>query len=201
MVTIVDLTKPADDACLSPQEAKRALSFSTAILRQRFVGSHVALRQTLAEHLNEDPREIRFGYSKTGKPIHPKINFSLSHSADFALIGTNKSRLIGIDLEIVRPVENALQIAKRFFATCEYDYLNACSKAELLTEFFKIWTAKEALIKAKGIKLVENLQKEVVCHPGVTNGGYWIMPYTHPLLVGYIAHVAVQNDLGGLNPT
>ena len=56
---------------------------------------------------------------------------------------------IGIDIEQIRPID--LKLAKRFCTKQELTYLfDGADNKEILTRFFKLWTAKEAYSKCLG---------------------------------------------------
>lgn len=162
------------------------------------ITAHRALRTILASYLSKAPEEIFFDYLPSGKPIHPNIFFNLSHTSSSALIAVSTQGPVGVDIEYQRTVTNLLGIAERFFARAEYEHLASLSGALQNRAFFEIWTAKEALIKAKGLKLSENLNTEIVW-PQVLDREYDVLPL--PLAgegfgEGLIAHLAFQDVLG-----
>jgi hypothetical protein len=59
---------------------------------------------------------------------------------------------VGVDLEFHRP--RSLQIAKRFYAKEERDWIWGCgnfeTEAEKLNEFYRLWCRKEAFYKCAG---------------------------------------------------
>ena len=78
--------------------------------------------------------------------------FNLSHSGDLAALAISQTGPVGIDIEAIRPVE-ALDLAGRFFAVAEQAALIALPEGERLAGFFRLWTAKEAIVKAIGCGL------------------------------------------------
>jgi 4'-phosphopantetheinyl transferase len=71
---------------------------------------------------------VRFGYNAFGKPdLSPelgRLKFSLSHSADLALIAIAADAEIGVDLELIREQSDWAEIARCFFSAAERDRLN-----------------------------------------------------------------------------
>jgi len=136
----------------------------------------------LGSYLGVPPREVRVQYQPNGKPeIHSftepaRLRFNLTHSGDLALLALTLDQEIGIDVEQVRPFPEALQgglsgkrdlpaIARRFFSRQEQDWLFAQPAEERDEAFFKIWTLKEAYLKAHGMGLTLPLdQFSVVPH-------------------------------------
>uniref|UniRef100_UPI0019D6D949 4'-phosphopantetheinyl transferase family protein n=1 Tax=Anaplasma marginale TaxID=770 RepID=UPI0019D6D949 len=68
-------------------------------------------------YLNLDPKQIQFKYSDRGKPslADNSLEFNLSHSQDLAIYGFTKNRKIGVDLEYLRYMPDAENLANRFF--------------------------------------------------------------------------------------
>ena len=146
-----DPSLPAQAAILTPEERARAERFHQAIHRQRFLARRVALRLLLAGYLGQPPAEIDIAFGPNGKPYLPEgeLELNLSHSFDRALIGFSR-RPLGIDVERLRPIEDALDLAARFFSREEASAVRALAPDRLHRGFFEIWTMKEAYIKATG---------------------------------------------------
>lgn len=151
--------------------------------------AHGALRQILSSYVGEAPEKIQFEITETGKPLHPKIFFSLSHSKNLAMIAVSDTGAVGIDIEYLRRVPSSLLISRRFFAPAEHDYLARLAPALQERAFFELWTAKEAITKAKGRCLRDELSLEVAWDQ--------VMPITG--LEGFIGHVAFQGHLDPLS--
>lgn len=96
---------------------------------------------------------VRYHYaeSEKGKPYIEglPICFNISHSGDKVICAVSKDE-VGCDVEV--KTGDCLKIAKRFFASKEYEYLSKISDEDILDkEFLRIWTMKEAFVKAKGV--------------------------------------------------
>lgn len=152
--------------------------------------AHVALRGILSPLIHEAPENIRFEIAPTGKPLHPKIFFSLSHSKNLALIAVSLIGSVGVDIEHIRRVPSKLLIAKRFFAPSEYRRLECLPEGQQENAFFDLWTAKEALTKSKGSRLIDELSSEVLWDRVIPIAG----------LEGYAGHLAFQGCLDPLEP-
>lgn len=88
-----------------------------------------------------------------GKPVFqnaPEVHFSISHSAGFVVLGFG-NRELGVDIERVKRAN--LKVAKRFYTKEEYAYLLETKEEEQGDGFFRIWTGKEAVVKAAGCGL------------------------------------------------
>ena len=91
-----------------------------------------------------------FAQSEKGKPYIDGIRtyFNISHSGDKVICAFSDVE-VGCDVE--RKTCDCLKIAQRFFAENEYKYLyNISDMGALDKEFLRIWTRKEAFVKAKG---------------------------------------------------
>lgn len=84
--------------------------------------------------------------TELGKPYlknHPHIHFSLSHSGSWAVCAVGDEPL-GVDVELPRCT---IEIAKRFFRPDELP------ETEDSDQLLRLWTAKEAFLKAIGTGL------------------------------------------------
>jgi 4'-phosphopantetheinyl transferase len=141
---------------LSNDEKERAVRFHFESDRQKFSATRGLLRIVLAQYLEVQPREIEFRYAEKGKPAlgerfnSGKINFNVSHSGEMALIGITRRNQIGVDIERLGRNADLSAIARRFFSAAEQAELFALPEAAQARAFFRIWTLKEAFIKALG---------------------------------------------------
>ena len=151
---------------LAPDEQKRADRFRFPIHRKRFIVARATLRNILASYLDLDAKQIQFQYSDRGKPslIDRNIKFNLSHSSDLAVYGFTNNRNIGVDLEYLKDMPDAENLAKRFFSNNEYQAISSLQPSYKQQAFFQIWTAKEAYLKATGVGLTGLDDVEIVCN-------------------------------------
>ena len=107
------------------------------------------LRELLGEWRGQDPASLQFDIGPQGKPsLSGGPHFNLSHSGGLACLAITQDVEIGADIEAYREVEDA--VAERFFAPKEYAKLSVLPSVEWLAGFFRIWTRKEAVVKAIG---------------------------------------------------
>jgi 4'-phosphopantetheinyl transferase len=141
-------------SCLSGDEVERAGRFRFEKDRSRFVVARAGLRRILGCYLNQEPLTIAFEYNGNGKPQlaagSGELQFNLSHSGDVALCAVTWHRHIGVDVERVRCDIAIEQIACQFFSEEEVTLLKAVDQSGRYELFFRYWTRKEAIIKAKG---------------------------------------------------
>jgi len=138
-------------ALLSEEERERAERFAFAHLRRRFIVRRGALRLLLGHYTGMEAGSIVFRHAGRGKPlVDGAPHFSASHSGDLAIYAFTNASEIGIDVERIRGVEDAEGIAKRFFAPEELTQIAALRAEERDHAFLKLWTRKEAYLKATG---------------------------------------------------
>lgn len=150
---------------LSHDEKTRANKFCFYRDKRRYIVSRSGLRLILGNYLNIDPCDIKFEYTQRGKPFLPSIdnknsiNFNLSHSNELVLYAITKNRLLGIDIEYIRPMLDLNELAKRYFIKDEYKTIYSVNAREKEKLFYKYWTCKEAYLKAtgEGIAGLENI--------------------------------------------
>jgi 4'-phosphopantetheinyl transferase len=154
---------PAADAfdILSESEKSKYERFHFVEDKLRFLKARYILRKIASSyHNNCDPKEIQISLNSFGKPYFNDIplHFSITHSGQVAAVAFLKSYPVGIDIEIKREVSDMNQLAQRFFADAEVNYLNQFTGEELISNFFRIWSAKEAYIKAIGLGVSNELK-------------------------------------------
>ncbi len=141
---------------LSPDELERAGRFLKEEHHHRFILGRGGLRKILSRYQGVHPAGISFQYSSHGKPSlvdrdnSERLSFNLSHSKDLAIAAVAWDRLVGIDVEYMRENLDFLKLAGRFFAKNEAEALLNVSLNQRKETFFRIWTRKEAYIKAHG---------------------------------------------------
>jgi 4'-phosphopantetheinyl transferase len=190
------------ESVLSADEAQRAARFRFPADRQRYVVAHGCLRDILSRYLHSEPDSLSFSANQYGKPAlkSHKLEFNLSHSGDFALVGVTLNRDIGVDVERFRTEMEIERIAHRFFSQNEVAELMSFSPEDRQIAFFNGWTRKEAYIKAHGIGLSHPLDsfdvslsepailRAVRPHPG--EAPRWTL-LSLPVGLGYSGAVAV----------
>jgi 4'-phosphopantetheinyl transferase len=145
---------PDDEALLSEAERARAARFRFADHRDRYVAAHAGLRRVLAAYLDVPPASLAFAAGDGGKPALPgTLRFNLSHSDACALVAVAREREVGVDVERLRAVPEALSIARRYFSDSEAASLLGCEGEARDRAFFTLWTRKEALLKLRGLGL------------------------------------------------
>lgn len=145
---------PGDEAVLDDVERARSARLARPSDRNRFVAAHGALRRFLACCLEISPAAVIYEHGVSGKPRLarglPSLEFNLSHSGDLAIVAVARDRQVGVDVERLRELPDAMNIAQTHFTPDERDALGSLPPAERRDAFFRCWTRKEAVIKAVG---------------------------------------------------
>lgn len=140
-------------AWLSPAERAKASRFVFGRDRRRYEAAHTALRQLLAQRAEVAPQDLQFFEGPSGKPAlcHPcGCVFNLSHSDDEAAVLIAPDGDIGVDIEWLHCVPDALALAQRHFSAEECVALADVDMASRSLAFLTGWTRKEACLKAIG---------------------------------------------------
>ncbi len=157
---------------LSADERARADRFAYDRHRRRYTVAQGHLRRALGRLTGAPPASLRFQYGRKGKPHLPGgPSFNQSHSGERLMIAVAASGRLGIDIEELRPVRRMLGISDKHFAPSEAARMRAAGSGERQSLFFRIWTRKEAFLKALGVGLAHPLRSfSVDPTPGVARG-------------------------------
>lgn len=160
-------------ALLSEAERQRASRFVFGRDRHRFTVARSRLRELLGVRLDVRPESIELAYGNRGKPALARhfadsdLHFNVSHCGDVAVYAFALGREIGIDVEAVRAIRDADDIAARCFSRHENEAYRALDPSDKPLGFFNCWTRKEAFIKALGHGLYHPLDSfDVSLAPG-----------------------------------
>ena len=161
---------------ISTDQKNIAFTFRTSDNAKKYVLRHGLVRSILGRYIRHNPETVAFFTGRNGKPeldlqgSYADISFNLSHTSDMVLIGVTWQRRIGVD--IVR-----MNLAYRFDDTAGY-MLTPAEQAILKKTapdlryevFFRMWAAKEAILKATGGTLT--LMKKTDLSDIFEDGGY-----------------------------
>lgn len=200
---------PLEDFCersLTPDEIARANRFVQATSRNQHVVGRGMARWLLAG--DRPPTEIRFRYLNHGKPIVEapaalRRPFNIAHTSGLVVCGLaiDPGHWLGVDVErLDRRTDPGL--AERYFSPPEVGLLRDTPAASRQECFLRIWTLKEAFIKALGTGLQTPLEDfafadidadrpTVRClRPGIDGRRRWQFWSLEPR-PGFIAAVAI----------
>ncbi|KAK6139848.1 hypothetical protein DH2020_026423 [Rehmannia glutinosa] len=151
---------------LPPCERENVLQMRGEELRKSALLARALVRTTIARYQinsHSNPRSLKFRKNLHGKPEvqwqfrddqhPPPLHFNISHTTSLVACGVTTNAQIGIDVEEKhRSIKhNILSFARRYFSKHEVQFLAAISDPQVQRmEFIKLWTLKEAYVKALG---------------------------------------------------
>jgi 4'-phosphopantetheinyl transferase len=172
--------------------------------RCEFVAVRAMTRITLSRYLGIPPAAVPLRRGPWGKPEVAvpgnTVRFNVSHYGGLALLAVATRTPVGIDVEGHRPRRNAERMAARYFPADENTWLGSLPPAEREAAFLRLWTRKEAVVKAVGGRLAQGLHLPVGGDvPVLVRDRAGALPGTwrlHDLEVpaGYVATLAVSSS-------
>lgn len=142
---------------LSPEEQMRSGRYLHAGSRRRFTLCRAALRAVLCHRLGCDSQRLTFGTSRHGKPfarvdeMPESIGFNVSHGRSHGLIAVAPRGRLGVDIEERRARDDLEDLADAVLGPNEKREFSRLRGRPRTQFFFRMWTLKEALIKALGM--------------------------------------------------
>jgi 4'-phosphopantetheinyl transferase len=148
---------------LCGEERARAARFAFERDRVRFIQTHGIVRRILADYCGADGATLAFASNDHGKPhliqpaANPDLQFSVSHSGDLCMLAVQRDHAVGVDVEKLRDLPQAMDIVQSYFTPAESRALAALPETARRDAFFALWTHKEAMVKGLGISLAAHL--------------------------------------------
>ena len=143
-------------AVLDNEEQARWDRFLVRDARRQYALCRAALRINLCDRLGCSNAALSFGYLEHGKPF-AKVNgepcgtsFNVSHSGRHGLIGFAKRGDLGVDVEVREPGRDFDGIGRMVYGPRERKALAMARGGAKADLFYRLWSLKEALIKALG---------------------------------------------------
>jgi 4'-phosphopantetheinyl transferase len=149
-------------AVLDDEERARADMLRRAADRRRFVVAHGAARMIVGRLLGAPADQIRWRRGPHGKPelcgAWTGAQVNLSHSGDLNALAITESRRVGVDVQQVLHTVDPCAMAARFFPSAEARFVaEAMDPIDRARRFGRLWTRKEACVKACGSTLAKGL--------------------------------------------
>ncbi len=141
---------------LDEEERARWHRFLAVGARRQFVLCRAALRVALSERLGCANRALSFAYLEHGKPFatvngqRADVGFNVSHSGRHGLIAIGAHQWLGVDVEERVSKRDLEGIGSLVYGSTERRLLAAATGCEKVHLFYRLWSMKEALIKALG---------------------------------------------------
>ena len=192
-ISNVDLPSLHDYISLVPSALqKQVLSYPLIDEQWRSLIGKLLLKKLLMQQGYAPALLENYTIDEFGKPtIHQDVSFSISHANDYVVCALSPERHIGIDIEKIRSI-------------CIDDYSISLSDDELkqlensnnaTTDFFCLWTKKEAISKANGKGLVILLPDMIIKkNSAICNQQTWHLQEL-PINPFYVSHIATENTI------
>ena len=158
---------------LDDAEQAWARRFATEELRRRWAIGRGALREILGGYLGlaaQDVPIVQRPCTVCGEP-HGKpalappadgVRFNVSHTTERLLVGVTQDREVGIDAEPVGRASRLTATAHSWLAAPEAEMLERLPPQRREPALLRLWTFKEAYLKAVGVGLNADLREVVV---------------------------------------
>lgn len=147
-------------AVLSDLERARAARFRFAADRIRSVVARASLRRLLGSYLGLDPIDVSFAEGPHGKPLladeRCTLSFNTAHSGGLVVHVVSECSVVGIDVERIRFEPLGEAMLGEFLTRAEASRLRRMPLAAAHREAHRLWTHKEAYLKALGTGLSVN---------------------------------------------
>ncbi|HRD53498.1 MAG TPA: 4'-phosphopantetheinyl transferase superfamily protein [Flavobacteriales bacterium] len=149
------------EGVLDASERDRAARFRFDADRERFILGHGWLRDVLGKVLGTPAADLRIVRGPFGKP-HLEghdLRFNFSDTKDAVLLGFGQGIDIGIDVETMHRRVDHEAVASHYFTPAETQHLSELTSDARKRRFLELWTRKEAVLKASGVGIMDDLKE------------------------------------------
>lgn len=147
----------AFQATLDATEKERMARFRFEADQERFLLGHGWLREVLGTYLLRSPERIAYSRGRFGKPFlegHP-LRFNISDTKDAVAIAVSKEREVGVDIETTSRKVHHVEVGQHYFTPEEIAAIDEAPDGK--RRFLEFWTRKEAVLKASGVGIMDDL--------------------------------------------
>ena len=152
---------------LSNQEQQQAARLKKPKHAAAYIVAHSFLRHVLSSHLKIAPDIVGFTTNLFGKPLLTNISkglfFNLARTHGRAAVAINYACPIGIDIEGLNHDFDYSSVLSTVLSNNELNSFNQLGEELTTRAFYKVWTQKEAIIKALGKGLSYPIKKVTTC--------------------------------------
>lgn len=161
---------------IDAEEAGRAARYLREDQQARARASRALLRSCLAPLVGRSPEMLSFEIGPHGKPsLRGGPEFSVSHSTDRFLVAVSERGEIGVDVELPATPRNLDAAARFALSPDEAAALAALAETVRARAMLRIWTAKEAALKALGVGMQKPMRALLLAPEGIAGLGapFW----------------------------
>ena len=145
---------------MTKEKQERVSRYKDSERRKCSVAGEKLVKEYIGKSLDISPEALVILTDKNGKPYIEScpIHFNISHCENMLAYAFSDKEL-GIDIEKIKPIPTS--VLKRFFSTEEQEFVlgkasnesesEDYNKPQILENFYRIYTLKEAICKKSGI--------------------------------------------------
>ncbi len=153
--------RPRDElyrSLLDENERARAERFKFDTDRERFVLGHGWMRILLAHYTGRAAAAIEPLRGRFGKPYLAtrELYFNMSDTKDAVVVAVSRSIDPGVDVETVDRKVDHEAVGEHYFTPQEQEYIGRSEDGK--RTFLDLWTRKEAVLKASGVGIMDDLR-------------------------------------------
>lgn len=139
---------------LTRDEVSYSCEIESEEQRRQFLWGRIVARRVISLYTGLRPEDLQFRRNRNGRPelkgrTHP-LRFNVTHTGMLVLIAVRRDGLLGIDAEVLRDSSDLSEVAVEFFSAKELCILRNSDVGSRAAVFFRLWTGKEACVKAAG---------------------------------------------------
>jgi 4'-phosphopantetheinyl transferase len=145
------------DACaalLGKEEHERRSRFVFEKHRHEYLATRVLCRVVLGGYLGLPAGGLRFRANEHGRPeLDPPgdLSFNLTNCLALVACVVCRGAIVGVDAEPLERADTILDVAESVFTDRERSALASVALVERRVRAVRLWTAKEAYMKARGL--------------------------------------------------
>ncbi len=150
---------PADlEDSLPLSERREARQHARGLDRDRYILACALRRIILGRYLRAKPRDLKFTYTKHGKPqlSSGELRFNVSRSSGLMVCAVTRCFDVGVDVERIRAGVDD-EVGGWFLSLRALRFLEKLPKPRRIQTFFRGLTRMEAYGKALGLGFTENI--------------------------------------------
>lgn len=180
-----------DHRLLDQAEQQRAARYISLAARHQFVCSRAIVREIIGRYVGREPADLVFSAQPGGRPFlkGQQLDFNLSHSGDWLVLAIGQGCRFGVDIESYCPSSPHEAIVGQHFSRAEQEQWRSAAPDGRAKVFARIWTRKEAALKAVGIGIIDDLAmldttgETSLCHSlaKLNLGTDWTVNFSQPL--------------------
>lgn len=148
---------PRLDTLLTPKEQARAARYRLPADRNRFVAGRGLLRLLAGRYTKQSSEQVTINPGRNQKPMltnAPGWHVNLTHAGEWVLLAVGRVA-VGIDVEEMNPDFRYADLLTTAFGPDEQEQIRLSEQPR--RQFYDGWTRKEALLKATGHGLSDEL--------------------------------------------